>query len=123
MAAQAPPAKPAGLRRSTRPRRLTGLALVLAVTAAMLAVGPSAVADQAGHEQQTAYHQTNLVPDIPGRAAITDPDLVNPWGLVAGPTTPIWSNDNGTGLSTLYRGGVNGSPPAGLLGTIEAVSG
>jgi uncharacterized protein (TIGR03118 family) len=37
---------------------------------------------------------------------------VNPWGLVAGPTTPIWSNDNGTGLSTLCSGGVNGSTPA-----------
>jgi uncharacterized protein (TIGR03118 family) len=82
------------------------------VTAAVLAVGSSAVAHPAGHQRQPAYHQTNLVSDIPGRAAITDPNLVNPWGLVAGPTTPIWSNDNGTGLSTLYTGGVNGSTPA-----------
>jgi len=91
--------------------RLTRLALVLGVTAAMLAVGPSAVA-QADDVQHTAYHQTNLVSDIPGRAAITDPNLVNPWGLAAGPTTPIWSNDNRPGLSTLYSGGVNGSMPA-----------
>ncbi len=98
MAASAPPAKRTDPRRSMRPR-LTRLALVLGVTAAMLAVGPSAVA-QADDVQHTAYHQTNLVSDIPGRAAITDPNLVNPWGLAAGPTTPIWSNDNRPGLST-----------------------
>ncbi len=28
------------------------------------------------------------------------------------PGTPLWSNDNGTGLSTLYTGGVDGSTPA-----------
>jgi hypothetical protein len=27
------------------------------------------------------YAQTNLVSDIPGLAAITDPILVNPWGM------------------------------------------
>jgi uncharacterized protein (TIGR03118 family) len=112
MAFWPPPAKPAGPRRSTRPRRLTRLAIALAVTAAVLAAGPPAVAHPAGHAQRTAYHQTNLVSDLPGRAAITDPNLVNPWGLVAGPTTPIWANDNGTGVSTLYTGGVNGSAPA-----------
>jgi hypothetical protein len=103
---------PAVPRQPARPLRRTRLALVLGVTAALLAVGPSAVAHQAGDERRTAYHQTNLVSDLPGRAAITDPNVVNPWGLVAGPTTPLWSNDNGTGLSTLYSGGVNGSTPA-----------
>jgi uncharacterized protein (TIGR03118 family) len=112
MPALAQRAKPAVPRRSPRPRRLSRLALVLGVTAALLAVGPSAVAHPVGHQQRTAYHQTNLVSDIPGRAAITDPNLVNPWGLVAGPTTPIWANDNGTGVATLYNGGVNGSAPA-----------
>jgi uncharacterized protein (TIGR03118 family) len=122
MPALARPAEPALRHRSTRPPRLTRLALVLGVTAALLAVGPSAVADPAGHEQRTAYHQTNLVSDLPGRAAITDPNLVNPWGLVAGPTTPIWSNDNGTGVSTLYNGGVNGSAP-GIVPVVVHVPG
>jgi uncharacterized protein (TIGR03118 family) len=49
-----------------------------------------------------AYLQTNLVSDQPGVAAVTDPNLVNPWGLAASPTREIWINDNGTGLSTLY---------------------
>jgi uncharacterized protein (TIGR03118 family) len=52
------------------------------------------------------YQQTNLVSDLPlpGVAQPPDGDLVNPWGLVHGPTTPWWISDNGTGLSTLYNG-------------------
>jgi uncharacterized protein (TIGR03118 family) len=50
------------------------------------------------------YQQTNLVSDVPGLALHTDPDLVNSWGLVRGPTTPWWINDNGTGLAQLYMG-------------------
>jgi uncharacterized protein (TIGR03118 family) len=34
----------------------------------------------------------------------TDASLVNAWGLVAGPTTPWWVADNGTGVATLYDG-------------------
>jgi uncharacterized protein (TIGR03118 family) len=55
-----------------------------------------------------AYVQTNLTSDLPGIASHQDPNLVNPWGIVAGPTTPFWINDNGTGLSTLYNG--SGTP-------------
>jgi len=33
-----------------------------------------------------------------------DPNLVNGWGLVAGPATPWWVANNGTGTSTLYNG-------------------
>jgi uncharacterized protein (TIGR03118 family) len=43
-------------------------------------------------------------------AEITDPDLVNPWGLAAGPTSPAWVADNGSNKATIYRGFVNGSP-------------
>lgn len=50
------------------------------------------------------YIQTNLVSDLPGEAAHQDADLVNPWGIVAGPSTPFWIADNHTGLSTLYNG-------------------
>jgi uncharacterized protein (TIGR03118 family) len=49
--------------------------------------------------------------DIPGVARITDPNLVNPWGLAAGPATPVWVADNATDVSTLYSGGVRGSVP------------
>ncbi|WP_243358496.1 TIGR03118 family protein [Fundidesulfovibrio terrae] len=50
------------------------------------------------------FVQVNLVSDIPGLAATTDPDLVNPWGVAFSPTSPFWVADNGTGLSTLYNG-------------------
>lgn len=49
------------------------------------------------------YQQTNLVSDLPGLAATTDSDLVNPFGLTRGPATPWWANDEGTGRSTLYN--------------------
>ena len=93
------------------PWRVTRLALVLGLMAALLALAPAAQADPAHHER-TAYQQTNLVSDVPGLATLTDPNLVNAWGLSAGPATPIWVADNGTDKSTLYNGAVNGSPPA-----------
>src|SRR3954471_7261809 len=49
-----------------------------------------------------SYAQTNLVSNIPGLAAFTDPNLVNPWGIAASATSPFWISDNGTGVSTLY---------------------
>ena len=51
-----------------------------------------------------AYVETDLVSDIPGRAASVDANLVNPWGIVASSTSPFWVSDNGSGLSTLYNG-------------------
>jgi uncharacterized protein (TIGR03118 family) len=50
------------------------------------------------------YTQTNLVSDIPGMAAVHDPNLVNPWGLTRSATSPWWVSDNGSGDSTLYTG-------------------
>jgi uncharacterized protein (TIGR03118 family) len=49
------------------------------------------------------YLQHNLVSDGFVPADITDSNLVNAWGLVAGPTTPWWIADNGTGKATLYN--------------------
>ncbi|MGA7832670.1 MAG: TIGR03118 family protein [Terracidiphilus sp.] len=71
------------------------------------------------------YTQTNLVSSETGVAPVTDPDLINPWGLSRGSGTPWWVSDNATGLSTLYTGaGVKEGlvvtiPPAvtGNLGT------
>ena len=49
------------------------------------------------------YTLTNLVGNVAGAAQV-DPHLVNPWGLVAGPTTPWWVANNTTSSSTLYTG-------------------
>lgn len=47
--------------------------------------------------------QSNLVSDIPGMAAVTDTNLVNPWGLAFNANSPFWVADNGSGLATLYN--------------------
>lgn len=49
------------------------------------------------------YAQHNLVSDGAIPADHIDPNLVNAWGLVSGPTTPWWIADNGTGKSTLFN--------------------
>jgi uncharacterized protein (TIGR03118 family) len=81
----------------------TGL---LGVTGAGAGTGPGG---DGGHGR--AFRQINLVSDIAGVARITDRNLVNPWGLAAGPNTPLWVADNGTDVSTLYSGGIRGSIP------------
>jgi uncharacterized protein (TIGR03118 family) len=78
-------------------------ALVLALA------GPAAA--HGGGKGTNVYKKRNLVSDIDGVARITDPNLVNPWGLSFGPATPAWVADNGKDVSTLYSGGVNKSIP------------
>ncbi len=86
------PGRPTTHRRGRRPAALV-LALALA----------SPLAPRVGGAQN-AYVQTNLVSDVPGLAATTDPQLVNPWGISFGPTTPFWISDAGIGVTTLYNG-------------------
>src|SRR4051794_41909580 len=61
---------------------------------------------------QQHYKQTNLVSNISGMATVTDPNLVNPWGLSRSSGSPWWVSDNGVGLTTLY-GGTGAPPPPG----------
>src|SRR6266850_1197241 len=50
------------------------------------------------------YTQTNLVSNTAGVARVTDPQLINPWGLSRGSGSPWWVSDQATGFSTLYNG-------------------
>src|SRR3984893_1200314 len=50
------------------------------------------------------YTQTNLVSNESGVAPVTDPQLINPWGISRGSGSPWWVSDNATGFSTLYNG-------------------
>src|SRR5437868_14030788 len=54
------------------------------------------------HAEDSRFIQTNLVSDIPGLAAITDPALQNPWGISHSSTSPFWSSNQGTSTATLY---------------------
>ncbi|HMF74122.1 MAG TPA: TIGR03118 family protein [Bryobacteraceae bacterium] len=76
-----------------------------------------------------SFTQTNLVSNIPGLAPVTDPNLVNPWGISASATSPFWVSNQGTSTSTLYSGtGVKspltvtvpptGAPPTGPTGQV-----
>lgn len=89
-------------------------ALVGMLTAGMLAaVAPEAAADNSGHgggRGTPTFTQVNLVSDVPGAAPLTDPNVVNAWGITLGPTTPLWVNGNGSDVSMLFGGGVNAGP-------------
>src|SRR6476659_558055 len=83
-------------------------AAVIVTAAALTAIGVTAAS--AGASPPRGYQQINMVSDQPGVASLTDPDLVNAWGLSASPGTdvapgsPLWVSDNGTDKTTLYAG-------------------
>ena len=61
-------------------------------------------------------HRTDLVSDQAGVALRTDPDLVNAWGIAAGPETAFWIADAGTQRTSIYDGRGNQVLPAIPLG-------
>jgi uncharacterized protein (TIGR03118 family) len=95
--------------RAIHPRSRLGI--LLAVTSALVLALAGPAAAHGGGKGANVYKKRNLVSDIDGVARITDPNLVNPWGLSFGPATPAWVADNGKDVSTLYSGGVNKSIP------------
>ncbi len=87
----------------------------MAVAGSMLALASPASAMPRHHHHDRGRHgfrvvQTDLVSDVPGAAAATDPNLVNAWGLSAGPATPLWVANNHSMTSTLYQGLAPGAP-------------
>ncbi|HEY1460821.1 MAG TPA: TIGR03118 family protein, partial [Casimicrobiaceae bacterium] len=74
---------------------LRGISLV-----ALLGIGLSALTAGIASAQ---FVQQNLVSNIPGLAALTDPNLANPWGMSFSATSPFWVSDQGKNLATLYR--------------------
>jgi uncharacterized protein (TIGR03118 family) len=100
---------PIRLTASSPARRWRAAAAVTVGAMTMLG-GPAASAGAASDDQSSTFRQVNLVSDVPGTAALTDPDLVNAWGLSASPGTdqapgsPLWVSDNGTDKTTLYTG-------------------
>ncbi len=81
---------------------LGACAITLAAAASAFAQMPQM--PDASKKATTFYTQTNLVTSMKSlKAKIHDPNLLNPWGLVQGPT-PFWIADNNAGVSTLYDG-------------------
>ena len=96
-------------------KRVVALCSVMSMT---LLVG-FASAGHAGTVGANAYQVHNLVSDQMGVADHQDPNLVNAWGLAAGPMTPWWVANNHSNTATIYDGtgaanplvvGVNDAP-------------
>ncbi len=87
-----------------------GLSVATILTAGALVTGALGAAPAGATAHVTTYRQINLVSDQAGKAKLTDPDLVNAWGLAASPGTnatpgsPLWVADNGSDKATLYAG-------------------
>ncbi len=75
-----------------------GLVLCCLIASLVVLAGPGSAA------RADSFMVTNLVTDdqAVNAAQITDPNLVNAWGISHSGTSPFWVSDNGTGLSTLY---------------------
>jgi uncharacterized protein (TIGR03118 family) len=104
-------------------RRMTKVIISMAIVGISLCLSTNVFAQH--------YQQTNLVSDVSGLAARTDPHLVNAWGLARSSGSPWWVADNGTGVSTLYTGSgaivplvvtipvpPGGTPPSTPTGTV-----
>ena len=85
-----------------------GFILRAALVAAVVSLALVAAAQLSAAPPEGTYAVTPLVSDVPGAAALTDPNLVNGWGLTRSATSPWWVADNGpdpsTSKSTLYTG-------------------
>src|SRR5438128_746792 len=70
------------------------------------------------------FTETNLVSDVAGMAQITDPRLVNPWGLALGTNSGIWIAENGNGSAETFDATGQALPSgSSLLVTIPAPGG
>src|SRR5215475_9041507 len=87
--------------RTAHAALLTVLSLAAAGSAVLLSANAEAAPAPASGAGTVL--QTNLVSDLPGAAAVTDPNLVNPWGVSASGASPLWISDNNAGVSTLYQ--------------------
>jgi uncharacterized protein (TIGR03118 family) len=88
---------------------LAGAALAVALATTGTAAGAS------HHDKGSGYTVHALVSDQPGVALTTDPNLVNGWGISAGPMTPWWVANEDTNTSTLYDAAGTRFPPSAPL--------
>ena len=87
------------------------VAFALAAGLFLVSLAPTAAAASPNAYTVTALVSNNGVP-----GTTVDTQLLNGWGLVAGPTTPWWVSDNGADVSTLYA--ANGTKVA-LVVSVE----
>ncbi|WP_068923013.1 TIGR03118 family protein [Planobispora rosea] len=86
-----------------RARTVTACTALLALAAG---TAHAATGREDRSQTRSRFTVTNLVSDVRGRAAVTDPALVNPWGMAMGRT--LWVSATGSDLATVYSGGQGG---------------
>ena len=87
-------------------KRSRWIALATVALAVVLATAGTAAGASKTHNNG-GYTVTPLVSDQAGMAPMVDPNLVNGWGISAGPVgnrTPWWVANQGTDTTTLYNG-------------------
>jgi uncharacterized protein (TIGR03118 family) len=76
--------------------------LIAIVTLFISGAAPSGNARPMRRSGANRYRVARLVSDEAGMARHLDPNLVNAWGLAAGPMTPWWVASAETDVSTIY---------------------
>ena len=66
------------------------------------------------------YVQHNLISNVPGLADVTDPNLVDPWGMSYSATSPFWISNHGKGNTTVYSN-PSSSAPITVTTTVVAI--
>ncbi len=97
---------------------------------ATTAIAVSLVCAGSWRAEAGGYVQTDLVSSVPGLATITDPELVNPWGISHSATSPFWVSNQGPNNATLYAvtddtnvTKTNINPPSGFVAIPTTASG
>src|ERR1700722_17440442 len=57
----------------------------------------------AAGQARADYTETKLISNEPGVAPITDPSLIDPWGMAFSATSPLWVSNQGSGTATVYK--------------------
>jgi len=99
-------------------RKIAILFTALGVTGTFVACGGYS---QAPGSHNRNFQQTDLVADIAGTAAHTDPLLLNPWGIAFEPGRSFWISANNLGSAKVLD--ASGSPAMPLVVGIPGISG
>jgi uncharacterized protein (TIGR03118 family) len=57
----------------------------------------------AAGQARANYIETNMISNEAGVAPITDPNLIDPWGVAFSGTSPLWVSNQGSGTATVYH--------------------
>jgi uncharacterized protein (TIGR03118 family) len=102
--------------------------LKIALTAFLVAV--PLTGRTTGKNADVVVLETDLVTNAPGlidgngimhSAFITDPNLVNPWGITESAASPFWIADNNAGASTLYDVPGPANTPVSMVPTVFSI--